>query len=80
MLQSLIEIVYILANCGDPDEMPHYVAFHLCLHYLKKCRGFQYTKGVMLRTKITDHLMNTGQHPNLVDRVSVTCALRFSIR
>ena len=21
MLQSLIKIVYILANCGDPDEM-----------------------------------------------------------
>ena len=25
-----------LANSADPDEMPHYAAFHLGLHYLPK--------------------------------------------
>ena len=27
---------FILANSADPDEMPHYAAFHLGLHYLLK--------------------------------------------
>ena len=25
---------FILANCADPDEMSHHVAFHLGLHCL----------------------------------------------
>ena len=25
---------FVLANSVGPDEMPHYAAFHLCLHYL----------------------------------------------
>ena len=33
VLQSL-KIIYILANSADPDEMPHFVAFHLDLHFL----------------------------------------------
>ena len=24
-----LKIVFVLANSADPDEMPHYVAFHL---------------------------------------------------
>ena len=45
-LQSL-RIVIILANSVDPDEMPHFAAFHLGLHCLPKypLRGFLYTKG-----------------------------------
>ena len=37
---------FTLTNSVDPDETPHYVAFHLSLHCLSKCpfRGFQYTK------------------------------------
>ena len=31
-----LKIVLILANSEDPDEMPHYVAFHLGLHCLPK--------------------------------------------
>ena len=33
---------FVLANSADPDEMPHYAAFHLCLHCLPKYmfRGF----------------------------------------
>ena len=35
------------ANSADSDEMPHYVAFHLCLHCLQKylCRGLRTPKG-----------------------------------
>ena len=29
-------MIFILANIADPDEMPHYVAFHLGLHCLSK--------------------------------------------
>ena len=31
-----LKIVFIMANCVDPDEMPHDAAFHLCLHCLPK--------------------------------------------
>ena len=31
-----MKIVFVLANVADPDEMPHYVAFHLGLHCLSK--------------------------------------------
>ena len=30
------DIFFILANRAGPDEMPHYVAFHLGLHCLPK--------------------------------------------
>ena len=45
VLQSL-KIVFILANSTDPDERPHYVAFHLGHHCLTKYlfSGFQYTR------------------------------------
>ena len=29
-----LKIVFIFANSADPDEMPHYAAFHLGLHCL----------------------------------------------
>ena len=32
----LLKIGLILANCADPDEMPHDAAFHLSLHCLPK--------------------------------------------
>ena len=35
-IKLLNKIIFALANSVDPDEMPHYVAFHLCLHYLPK--------------------------------------------
>ena len=31
-----LKIVFVLANSVDPDEMPHYVAFHLGLHCVPK--------------------------------------------
>ena len=31
-----LKIVFVLANSVDPDEMPHYAAFHLRLHCLPK--------------------------------------------
>ena len=42
-----LKVALILANSADPDEMQHYVAFHLGLYCLLKYmfRGFQYTKG-----------------------------------
>ena len=35
VLQSLM-IVFMIANSAGPDEMPHFVAFHLGLHCLPK--------------------------------------------
>ena len=31
-----LEIDFVLLNSADPDEMPHYVAFHLGLYCLPK--------------------------------------------
>ena len=31
-----LTINFVLANSADPDEMPHYAAFHLGLHCLPK--------------------------------------------
>ena len=41
-----LNVVLILANSADPDEMQHYAAFLLGLHFLPKYRfrGFQYAK------------------------------------
>ena len=41
-----LKINFGLAYSADPDEMPHYAAFHLGLQFLQKktFRGFQYTK------------------------------------
>ena len=33
---SSLNIAFVLAYSVDPDEMPHYVAFHLGLHCLQK--------------------------------------------
>ena len=30
----LLKIVFAISNSLDPDEMPHYAAFHLGLHCL----------------------------------------------
>ena len=37
-----LKIYFVLVNSADPDEMPHYAAFHLGLHCLPKnlLRGF----------------------------------------
>ena len=37
-----LRIDFVLANSAHPDEIPHYAAFHLGLHYLPKYtfRGF----------------------------------------
>ena len=39
---SVSEYCFIKVNSADPDEMPHFVAFHLSLHCLPKYsfRGF----------------------------------------
>ena len=42
---SFSEDQFCPANSADPDEMPHYAAFHLSLHCLPKCpfKGFRST-------------------------------------
>ena len=42
-----LKMDFVVANCADPDEMPHYVAFHLGLHCLPKYpfRVFWSSKG-----------------------------------
>ena len=39
---SFLKIKLVLANSADPDEMPHYAAFHLGLLCLPQCpfKGF----------------------------------------
>ena len=41
-----LKIDFVFASSTDPDEMPHYTAFHLALHCLLKYpfRGLQSTK------------------------------------
>ena len=41
------DLFFTFINSVDPDEMPHYAAFHLGLHCLKKYsfRGFPNIKG-----------------------------------
>ena len=45
-----LKMVFILANSADPNEMPHFAAFHLGLQCWSKCpfRSFQYSKGKMI--------------------------------
>ena len=31
-----LKIVFVIANSVNPDEMPHYAAFHLGVHCLPK--------------------------------------------
>ena len=31
-----LKITFVVANSADPDEMPHYIAFHQGLHCLPK--------------------------------------------
>ena len=40
-------LFFFFVNSADPDEMPHYVAFHLGLHCLPKylLAGIQNEKG-----------------------------------
>ena len=42
---SVPENCFTVTNSVDPDEMPHYAAFHLGLHCLPEypSRGFKYT-------------------------------------
>ena len=42
-----LKVDFVLANSADPDEMLHYVAFHLGCHCLPKYpfRGLWYIKG-----------------------------------
>ena len=48
--QSL-KIVFILTNSTDPDEMPHYAAFHLGLHCLQSTHlgEFSVYKGLRIK-------------------------------
>ena len=47
MYLSPLNDVFILTNSANPDEMLHFLTFHLGLHCLLKYQfmGFQYTKG-----------------------------------
>ena len=48
-----LKVDFVLANSADPDEMPHYVAFHLSFHCLQKYRfkGFWSIKRANLPIK-----------------------------
>ena len=36
-----LKIDFVLPNSADPDEMPHYAAFHLGLHCLPEYPGYR---------------------------------------
>ena len=36
IVSRFLKICFVLANSVDPDKIPHYAAFHLCLHCLPK--------------------------------------------
>ena len=44
-----LKIVFVVANCAQPDEIPHNAALHKGLHCLPRCifrtRWYSYTKG-----------------------------------
>ena len=46
-MASLMIVFTLQTDSVDPDEMWHYAAFHLGIHFLPKYlfRGFQYIKG-----------------------------------
>ena len=50
-----LKIDFVLANSADPDEMPHYAAFHLGLHCLPKYMflGFLVHKGLIVHLHIS---------------------------
>ena len=48
----ILKVVLVLANSADPDEMQHYAAFHLGLHFFffekYPFRGYHNTKGLSI--------------------------------
>ena len=46
-----MKIDSVPANSADPDDMPHYAAYHLCLRCFPKYpfRGFWYPKGYVTK-------------------------------
>ena len=52
-----LKIVYIFENSSDPDEMPPYAAFHLCLYCLQNYLFIWYLEGKALTTLSTLNLM-----------------------
>ena len=42
-----LKFYFVVANSADPDEMPHYVAFHLGLHFAEVLvKGFPVFNGL----------------------------------
>ena len=55
---SFLKSVFVLASNEYPDEMLHYVAFHLGLHYLQKNQfsGFGFPNGLIMTSHIKEVL------------------------
>ena len=54
------------ANSEDPDEMPHYVAFHQGLHCLLRQNQSLENEVYFLEISICDPSMYTMDHPDLI--------------
>ena len=49
-------IIFVFTNSVDPDEMPHYAAFHLGLHCLSK-----YVLGVTCIERVNKHMFKQNE-------------------
>ena len=56
-----------LANSEDPDEMPHYAAFHLGLHYLLRQNQFSEKENIIFFLEIItcDPAIHSMDQPDL---------------
>ena len=69
-----MKIDFVLANSADPDEMPHYAAFHLSLHCLPYTHlGFpnpqRVNEGQYYRRKILDLKIAIFALPRVPERI-----------
>ena len=70
-----LKINFVLENSADPDEMPHYAAFHLGLHCLPKylLRGFWSSRGKdKVRLKPAYSATETSQNIEILHVASLT--------
>ena len=63
-----LKAVQIVANSANADEMQHYAAFHLGIHYLQKYpfRGFRYTAECQWNIKVHIHIKLSNNCRELV--------------
>ena len=68
----------VLANSKDPAEMPHYLAFHQCLHFLLRSKQSSGTEiHHNLDVKICDPLKQIMDYPILIAWICMAKSIRI---